>query len=553
MSEALTGRGPVPPDADGPNNCPRDTAARLDPWLIGVRVRELMNWLAGGQPGAEQPVMLPAGPPQPALRGSDAFSRVAVPAGDPVAVLATPRRRPPSAPTGPISVSSSFTMPERRAVLRRPSFEVSAAPVDLSKSLRSRLSAPPPPTPPPAIGNVREPIAPPEPPAQPAVPRPVPLLGETLPQLGHSLLPPAPVQLPSPTRAASPEREVEASGPIAPGRVDRLGEAVITPIMTDRELAMARVTDPVSPAAAFFPIDPLRADNDLVPEFENHPAPSRRMPLWPGFVVGTIAAAAIGYVLIWPAEPEPVEAVIVGAAASVLAPAEGSLDRVLVAPGARVTRGTELFAVAGPRTDPRIISDLAARIDLAKARETRLGLLAQEISQSFARGRPAADATAGREAELARQRLRDVQEQLRLVSEERTKLEQTFAASAAPPAPQPRIRSDRDGFVTRIFATEGEEVVPGQKLAELVDCSSLSLSLDAAAAAKAGMAPGAPLQLLVPNSRSRVPLRIPEQTDQQAGREVGRIAVPLDLAGWKNAGGSGCPLGMRVNVTRPAS
>jgi multidrug efflux pump subunit AcrA (membrane-fusion protein) len=305
---------------------------------------------------------------------------------------------------------------------------------------------------------------------------------------------------------------------------------------------------PPSPAiAAFAPFE------EWLPELTTPEVKARPTPVWLPVAATLIVAGVIGYVNFWPTRQVPVEAIVVGATASVFAPGDGTLGNIFVASGMRITRGTELFEVIPPRPDPKRLSDLATRIDLAKAREIRLGMVAQEVSQILARGRPAADPSGLREAELSRQRLRDVQEQLRSIGEERTKLEQTLADQSAAPAPLSRVQADRDGFVTRILVAEGGEVVPGLKLAEFVDCSRLSLSLDAAAAAAAGLVPGTSAQLHLPNSQSVLSVRVPEQGQRNGGGDAGRILVPLEAGDWRNAGGSTCPLGVRVSMTRTAS
>lgn len=343
-------------------------------------------------------------------------------------------------------------------------------------------------------------------------------------------VPPAPANVPMVTRVESLDRRfdphwIDTPEPAEP-QADRKGR---------RQRAKS------APAAEAEDLPPFQAA--IVPEAEGR----RRLPVWPLIVVVIAVAAWFGYERLTPTPPSTVDAVIVGASVPVFAGSESRLGRILVRQGTRVARGTDLFELLPPPRDVRAGADIAARLDLARSSQTRLGLRAQEINTLLARQPAPTDPPSLRDTEALRQRLRDIQDQRRAADDEVAQYERAAAGDAAAPATPASLRADRDGIVARIAVVEGMELVPGLQVAELLDCGSLSLSLDGDAAARAGLVSGQVVRLRPPQGAS-FDLRIPDIATRTAGLEAARLVVPLDVAQWQRAGGAACPIGTRLSL-----
>jgi multidrug resistance efflux pump len=253
--------------------------------------------------------------------------------------------------------------------------------------------------------------------------------------------------------------------------------------------------------------------------------------------------------------PTPIDAVVIGQTKPVLAPAEGQLSHILVAPGDRVASRTDLFEIAPRPADPKIRAELTARLELARSRQIRFGLRIQELNSLVLRAAAVPDLASQREAEQGRMRLRDVQDQAVSTAEEVALLEQSLSGETKRPASATLVRAERHGVLTRIQAVEGMDVVPGLQLAEIVDCAALSLSVDGAAAAAAGFSSGRKITVQMPGRRvgeGVFTVLVPDAAERakgaEFGRSNGRLILPVDLTVWERAGGEVCPIGNRVSV-----
>jgi len=596
---------------------PTETAAetrgditRLHPWLVGVRVRELMRWLIGDRPvevisTAElpalrrlmtQPIMAASAPEPMTMATAMAAAPAPTPGSSPAAAVQGRRRaRPVEMPTGPIGLSSNFTMPERRVTIRRPAFEVTEVSPEAARVPRAPMPEPEP---------MSQPISAPLPPPPPAPPPPAPL--PTAPALAEAprapqvslpvnSLPPLPAALVDltaariPPLAVPPHTATRPVSPIAPNPAAQSIEPAPTAVLLPDPVLL----DPVLPDLDLEPPMPLNAPQLLVPEalvprarvVHAYVAPVHAPPDFPAmspappppfmfdmedpfdapelqserpvaskslrlpFTIAACMVAVLGgaAALLWGAA-DPADATILGGAASAFATADGRVAHILVAPGTRVIRGMDLFEIEPPPPDAARIAELEQRRDLARARAGRLESVAQELARVLAAARPANDVSARRDTEAARQRLRDVQDQARLASSEQSRLEADLATLRRRPEQPPQIRADRDGFITQVFVTEGQDVVPGLRVAEMADCNNLSLSLDAREAARAGLTGGRQAHIAVPVSKAELAVQVPEAGQRNAVLYGVRIQIPIDSQAWIKAGGGVCPLGMHVKV-----
>lgn len=487
-------------------------------------------------------------------------------------------------------------MPERRVTIRRPTFEVTpvspeAARVPRMPTPRAELPPAPPPEPSPqpipaaptpakVLPSLAEAPGPPQVPSQmnslPPLPaalvdlatRPQPRMAQAAdmppaaPPVGPSAAAPppvapppvAPLMAPAPTPLVMPDPVPPPLDLVPPMPLS--GPQVLMPEPLVPRARVAHVYVPPEHAPPDFPaISPAPAppaafeEADDLPELQiERPVASSSLRLPFTIAACTVAVLGGAAALLWGA-PEPADATITGASASAFATADGRIAHILVTPGARVSRGRDLFEVEPPPPDAAAIVDLEQRRDLARARVSRLESVAQELNRVLSASRPATDAAARRDAEAARQRLRDIQDQARLANDDHARLEADLATLRRRPEQPSRIRADRDGFITQLLVSEGQDVVPGLRVAEMADCNALSLSVDARDAARAGVAGGKEARVMSPSTKTELIVRVPEAGQRAASLNGSRIQIPLDPQAWAKAGGVSCPLGLRVKLT----
>jgi len=342
----------------------------------------------------------------------------------------------------------------------------------------------------------------------------------------------------------APMAPVEA-GPAVGQTVSAAGDAPQPPaLLQPPELQSAETVAPDTAEEWALPPSPPRAHASL-----------RAWLVLAALLLGT-GLAGWGVWLTWLRPgPTAIDAVVIGQTKPVLAPAEGQLSHIFVAPGDRVASRTDLFEIAPRPADPKIRAELTARLELARSRQIRFGLRIQELNSLVLRAAAVPDLASQREAEQGRMRLRDVQDQAVSTAEEVALLEQSLSGETKRPASATLVRAERHGVLTRIQAVEGMDVVPGLQLAEIVDCAALSLSVDGAAAAAAGFSSGRKITVQMPGRRvgeGVFTVLVPDAAERakgaEFGRSNGRLILPVDLTVWERAGGEVCPIGNRVSV-----
>jgi multidrug resistance efflux pump len=250
--------------------------------------------------------------------------------------------------------------------------------------------------------------------------------------------------------------------------------------------------------------------------------------------------------------------VVTGSSQTVLAPVDGRLSRVFMAPGALVSRGAPLFEITGAAPDPTVRRDAGTRLAADRARAERLTQRIQELDSLLTASRSGpATPSALRDADQMRQRQNDLQDEQRDNDAEIAQLERSIAATADP-GPVRTVLAEQDAVIRRVPVAAGQDVVPGLPLAELVGCDHLSVTADGAAAAALGLVSGRALHIRLEGGQSVIAAQVPgyalrngssANADRSAGlAPPGQLSVPVDRAAVERAARESCPIGRRALI-----
>ncbi len=645
-----------------------------DPRIALVPIRELMAWLR------HHPAALPDTPETPEIALPAVLNRSApgldmrVPMARAAAAVAPPPSPLPTLPPAPPQaaeppqpqgradnwqITNSFTLPERRAVVKRPDIAVSLAASTflrtpdrtVAPSRSDEPVLPPQPAPTPAPTLPPAPIAPPTPAPSP-IPTPAPTTLPAPSPLPPPVAPPEPPRVRAPAATGSltppellrapPATLTPASAPTAPSRpspaapppvapptapplapapaaaappqppsplpsrqIDLSQPAVFAPLaaggtpiapaqrkvpppdyeewqdqydelfepLPERDAVAAAPAEPAAAQSGFVSTDWSRlrraTNGDLADEewmggpmpTAGRPLPQRsdwqRLGLYVAAIVALVAAGVGIVVWLWPqAAPARMTGVITGSTVTVFAQADGRVRRVLATPGALVGRGAPLLEIAGAAPDPGLHSDAVARLAADRDRAERLTQRIRELDQLLAASRTtAATPVALRDAEQMRQRQRDLRDEQSGNDAEIAALERSLAASAEPESLR-TVTSAQEAVLRGLAVVEGQDVVPGLKLADLVNCEALFVTADGATAASLGLVSGRALHVTLDGGTGTITAMVPDYalrgdaaaaSDRSAGLAApGQLLVPIDRAAVERVAGEACPIGRRA-------
>jgi len=369
---------------------------------------------------------------------------------------------------------------------------------------------------------------------------------------------PAPVPRPSPDIALGPNR--------APNGQRLFGlrpdmPRPVPPAPLARAMAETMpVPRPPPTRPSLQPLQPGQALPRMRPLPQPLPVPPRRRRrLLPALLVLALLAAA-GAATAWrlhlldrPAADGAVNAPRI----AVASPADGRVTQVLVTAGAQVEAGTEMFVVDAPPPDQRRRADLATRLDNAHARADRLDRQITEMNGIVTdlKSRPT-DPSSTRQQDDIRLRLIDTRAQRDSANSEAQALEQTIAAENTRPSGRQSVKAGSPGLVWSLAVTEAMEVSRGMPLAELADCTRLSVVVSGAPDGAKKLLPGQAVRLRITGFGEILPGTIrlgtgtmPRDEPAAAGNsgDSGAMIVELDQATQAKLKNS-CPVGRTVSV-----
>jgi biotin carboxyl carrier protein len=343
-------------------------------------------------------------------------------------------------------------------------------------------------------------------------------------------LPPPLVAPVGPTGFAAPE----ADAPLVPvGRslfVDRRvpnasDEAVLPDSRTASRPAAERVTTAPAPRPVRKP--PRRVE---LP---------RRSIGWRWLLLAIPALLGVGlivYLVERPAAPLPVMmGMIRGAPITVMSPVSGVLGQRLAAPGAKIAAGAGLFSVI-PESDHAQADLLAQQFDAARKHADETRLRVENFSGAARLARTAA----------TRQSVANLLEQAQAdnlaAMDELGRLERAVLAQTQPPAPVV-VTAERPAVVGQFLLGDGREVGFGAAVVQIAGCDGLDVVLDAGQAVKIGFKGKQAVRVGLPGNTAGVALHLPLVLPG-----AGQIALRLDTAQVRAAGGDACPVGQTVSL-----